>query len=198
MGTRNSDKHQLLRWTCTNQTTSWLVHILNTFGARTSNGQTQTHHGPNLGEATTFSLIVYFVAGHGTSIQMAFFLGVPKFPKLGLLQLWGPITLSTNLWLRWGLKQSCSPCWKLSNGMSYFTYMQGNLGDSRLLMVGSHIVNLTSSPSFGHNLYFWSPNRSCELISNIYVPRSFQWYEKRLNLMSFDPCNHLLKIWESI
>jgi len=35
-------------------------------------------------------------------------------------------------------------------------------------------------------------------ISNIYVPRTFQWYKKHLNLMSFDPCNHLLKIRESI
>jgi hypothetical protein len=35
-------------------------------------------------------------------------LRVPKFPKLGLPQLWGLITLCENLQLRWGLKQSCS------------------------------------------------------------------------------------------
>jgi hypothetical protein len=92
MGTRKSDKHQLLSWTCTNQTTSWLMHNLSTFGARTSHGQTRTHkthHGPNLGEATTFPLIVYSVVGHGTSIQMTLFPGLPsgspKIPKVGIL-----------------------------------------------------------------------------------------------------------------
>ncbi len=29
--------------------------------------------------------------------------GVPKFPKLGLSQLWRPITLCEDFWLRWGL-----------------------------------------------------------------------------------------------
>jgi hypothetical protein len=57
------------------------MHRWNTFGARMSNGQTQTHkthHGPDLGEATTFPLIVYYVLGHGTNIQMAF---CPENPK---------------------------------------------------------------------------------------------------------------------
>jgi hypothetical protein len=64
-----------------NQTTSWLVHSLNAFGARTSHGQTRTHkthHNPNLGEATTFPFILYFMDGHGTGIQMTFCLGTPK------------------------------------------------------------------------------------------------------------------------
>jgi hypothetical protein len=43
METRKSDKHQLLTQTCTNQTTSWLMHNLSTFGARKSHGQTRTH-----------------------------------------------------------------------------------------------------------------------------------------------------------
>jgi hypothetical protein len=50
---------------------AYLEHV----GAQTSHGQTQTHHDSNLGEATTFPLIVYFVLGHGTSTQMAFCFG---------------------------------------------------------------------------------------------------------------------------
>ncbi len=98
----------LFMQTCTNQTISWLVRNYNTFGARTNHGQTRTHkihHGPDLGEATTFPLIVYYVPSHETSTQMSFcpgtHLGVPKFPKLGLSQLWGPITLCINVRLRW-------------------------------------------------------------------------------------------------
>jgi hypothetical protein len=78
MGTRMSDKHQLFTRTCTNQTTSWLMH----FGARTNHGQTQihkTHHDPDLREATTFPLIVYSVLLHKAHIQMAFCLKTPKW-----------------------------------------------------------------------------------------------------------------------
>jgi hypothetical protein len=38
------------------------------------------HHGPNLGEATTFPFIVYFVVGHMTNIQMTFCPGSPEIP----------------------------------------------------------------------------------------------------------------------
>jgi hypothetical protein len=65
-----------------NQTTSWLVHSLNIFGAKTSHEQTRTnkiHHGPDLGEATTFPLIVYYVPLHEVNIQMTFCLGTPKW-----------------------------------------------------------------------------------------------------------------------
>jgi hypothetical protein len=82
MGNRKSDKHQLLTQTCTNQTTSWLVHSLNTFGATMKHGQTRTHkthHSPNLGESTTFYFIVYSVPLHEAHIQMAFCLGTPKW-----------------------------------------------------------------------------------------------------------------------
>jgi hypothetical protein len=99
------------------------------------------------------------------------------------------ITLCAYLRLRWGLKQSCNPLQELSNGMWQATYMQRNQGDSPFLVVG---------PSFGHNLCFRYPKRSCELILDIYVLRAFQWYKENFNAMSFDPCNHPLKIWESI
>ncbi len=84
--------------------------------------------------------------------------GVPKLPKLGLLQLWSPIILCVDLRSRWGLKQSCSPCRELSNGMSHITCTQGNRSDSWLLMIGSQIANLTLDPSFGHNMCFRCPN----------------------------------------
>jgi len=70
-----------------NQTTSWLMHSWNTFSVRTNHGQTRTHkthHGPDLGEATTFPLIVYSVPGHGTNTQMSFcpgtFIWSPEIP----------------------------------------------------------------------------------------------------------------------
>jgi hypothetical protein len=62
----------------------------NTFGAQMSHGQTRTHkthHGPNLGEATTFPLIVHSMHGHRANIQMAFCLetqsGSLEIPKVG-------------------------------------------------------------------------------------------------------------------
>jgi hypothetical protein len=61
---------------------SWLVHSWSTFGARMNHGQThthKTHHGPDLGEATTFPFIVFSMPSHGASIQMSF---CPETPKL--------------------------------------------------------------------------------------------------------------------
>jgi hypothetical protein len=77
-------------------------------------------------------------------------------------------------------------------------HKQGNQGDSRLLVVGSQIGNLTSNPSFGHNLCLRCPNGSCEPIVDIYVPKSFQWYKELFNPIGFDPCNCFLKIRKSI
>jgi hypothetical protein len=65
-------------------------------------------------------------------------------------------------------------------------------------MVEGQIVNLTPSPSFGHNLYFKCPNGSSEPILNVYVLRAFQLYKELLNPMSFDPYDHSLEIRESI
>jgi hypothetical protein len=53
----------------------------NTFGAQMNHGQTwihRTHHGSELGEATTFLLVVFFVLGHEANTQMSFFTGTPK------------------------------------------------------------------------------------------------------------------------
>jgi hypothetical protein len=60
------------------------MHNLNTFGARTNHMQTwthKTHHGPDLGEATTFPFIVYFVPLHEAHIQMAFCPGTPTYSQ---------------------------------------------------------------------------------------------------------------------
>jgi hypothetical protein len=125
-------------------------------------------------------------------------MGVPKFPKLGLSQLWRPITLCLDLRLRWSLKKSYSLHQKLSNGMGHATCTQGNRGDYWLLVVGSQTTNLTLGHSFGHNLCFRYPNGSCDPILDIYVLRAFQWYKELLNPMGFDPYNRSLKIQESI
>jgi hypothetical protein len=69
----------------TNQTTSWLMCNYNTFCARTSHEQTRphkTHHGPNLGEATTFPFILFYVFDHKASTQMSFCLRSPEIPKI--------------------------------------------------------------------------------------------------------------------
>jgi hypothetical protein len=124
--------------------------------------------------------------------------GVSKFPNLGLLRLWGPITLFANLQLIWSQRKSCSFHWDLFNGMWHATCTQGNRVDSRLLVVGSQTANLTPNPSSDHYLYFRCPNGSCEPISNIYFSRAFQLFKERFNPMSFDPFNCSLKIWKSI
>jgi hypothetical protein len=137
--TMKSDKHQLLTWTCTNQTTSWLVRSLNVFYARTSHGQTWTHktqHGLDLGEATTFPLIVYYVLGHETTPKCHFVPGLPsgtpEIPKVRTPTTFGPITSCVDLLLRWSLKHKCSSCWELSSSMWHTTFTQGNRGDSRI------------------------------------------------------------------
>jgi hypothetical protein len=205
MGTMKNDKHQLFTQTCTNQTTSWLVHILNAFGVRTRNGQTlihKIHHCPDLGETTTFppySILCAWSWGQHPNVILSrdSHLGVPKFPKLGLPKLCGAITLCEDFRSRWGLKKSYGPRRELSNGMSHATCTQGNWGNSWLLMVGNQFGNLIFDPSFGHKLYFKCPNESCNLILDIYVSRSFQWYKKLFNPMGFVPWNRSMKIRES-
>jgi hypothetical protein len=62
----------------------------------------KTHHSPDLGEATSFLLIVLFVLGHGSCTQMSFCpriprLWIPRFPKLGFPRLWRTIMFCENL-----------------------------------------------------------------------------------------------------
>jgi hypothetical protein len=145
--------------------TRWLVHSWSTFGARTSHGQlgftrlimTRTwgsHHLP------PYSILCASPRGPHPNDILSWDsqVGVPKFPNLGLPRFWGPITFCENLWLIWGLMQSCSLCWELSNGMWHATCMQGNRVDSWLLVTRSQTANLTLGPSFDHNLCFRCPN----------------------------------------
>ncbi len=87
--------------------------------------------------------------------------------QMGVPQLCGTITSGADLRSGRGLNQSYSPRRDLSNDMSHTTCMQGNQVDSRLLMVGSQIANLTFNLSFGHNLCSRCPNGSCEPILDI-------------------------------
>jgi hypothetical protein len=157
------------------------MHSCNTLDAQTSHKHTQihkTHHGPDLGETTSFLLIVFFFINHKGYIQMSFcHLGVPKFLKLGFPQLWRPIKFCENLLLRWGLKQNCNPNRDVSNDMWHATCTQVNQGDSWLLVIESQIGTLTPNPSFGYNLYFKYSNGTCEPILDIYIPKDFQWYK---------------------
>ncbi len=121
----------------------------------------------------------------------------PKLPRFGLLQPCGTITLCSDLWLGWGLKQSCSSCWELFIGVSHSTYTHRGEVDSRLLVVGSQIANLTPDLSFCHNLCSRCPNGSCEPIFDIYASIAFQCYKERPNARCFEPCNWTLKFWES-
>ncbi len=52
-----------------------------------------------------------------------------KFPKLGLSRLLGPIILHIDLWLRWGLKQSCSLRRELFNIMLHAHIKIGAIPD---------------------------------------------------------------------
>jgi hypothetical protein len=81
--------------------------------------------------------------------------------------------------------------------MSHVVYRQVNWVDSQLFLVRSQIGNLTPIPSFGNNLCFRYLNEQCKPISDIYVPRAFQWYKKRYKPLSFDPWNCFMKFRES-
>jgi hypothetical protein len=151
------------------------MHSWSPFGPRTSHGHTRTHkihHGPDLGEATTFPLILFSVINHMGYIQMSFFpktpnLGVPKFSKLGFLAFWTPITFCEDLRLKLSLNKSFSIRQEIFNDMLHTTCMHVFQGDSRLLEGGSQIDSLTPDPSFGHNLCYKYSNASCKLILDI-------------------------------
>jgi hypothetical protein len=72
--------------------------------------------------------------------------GVSKLSRFGLPRLWAFITSCSDLRLGWGMKQSCSSLWELSNAMSNSFYIRRIRVDSRLLVVGSQIASLTPGP----------------------------------------------------
>ncbi len=94
---------------------------------------------------------------------------VLKLSRLGFSQLCEAIASCSDLWLKWGLKQTCSSCRKLFNSLLHATCTHGSRVDSQLFMVGSQTANLTPNLSFCHNLCYKCPNGSCEPILNIYT-----------------------------
>jgi hypothetical protein len=100
-------------------------------------------------------------------------MGVPKSRQMGLLALWSPITLRSDLGSQCGLKQSCSSRQELFNAMSHSRIGHREEVDSRLFVVGSQTGSSTPGPSFVHNLCFRCLNEQCELIFDIYVSRAF-------------------------
>jgi hypothetical protein len=159
--------------------TSWLQLILHPFGVGTS-------HGPGLGGShhlPPYSILCVTLRRlhpNGTFSRDSQ-RGVPKLSRFGLPGLWASITSCSDLWLGWGLKQSCSSLWELSNAMSLSSYSRRIRVDSRLLVVGSQTASLTPGPSFAHYLGCRCPNGSCEAILDIYTPRPFRWYKEHPN-----------------
>ncbi len=123
--------------------------------------------------------------------------GIPKLPQFGLPRLWKLIIPSSNLRLKWSLKQTCSSPQELLNGVSHFTCTHRGRVDSWLLVVESQTASLTPNPSFDHNLCYRCPNDSCEAILDIYTLRPFQQYTEHLNARFFDPYHRVLNFRES-
>ncbi len=100
MGLGRSDKLQSLTQTCIKPTQNGkcIVGTLLVLGRPRATRTHKTHHGPDLGEATTFPLIVYSAPLHGGHIQMAFCLRLPsespKIPTTGT-----PVTLRAHNFL---------------------------------------------------------------------------------------------------
>jgi hypothetical protein len=132
----------------------------------------KTHHGPDLGEATTFPLIVFFVPSHYPNVILSQDSQI-ETPGMGTPTTFEAHNFFLDLQFRCGMKQSCSPCWELSNDMQHATCTKVNQGDSWLLVVRSQIGNLIPSP-YGHNICFKYPNGPCEPMLNIYVSRASQ------------------------
>ncbi len=95
------------------------------------------------------------------------------------------------------MRQNCWPSRELSKDMWHATYTHVIQGDSKPLVVRNQIDTLIFGLSFSHNLYYKYSNGSCKPILNSYVLKYFQWYNERLNPMSFDPSNCSLKFLES-
>ncbi len=114
--------------------------------------------------------------------------GVPKLSRVRLAGLWELISLGSNLRLELGLNQSYSSPRELSNALLHSFYKRREEVDSRLLVVGSQIVNLTLGPSFAHNLSCICPNGSCEAILDMYTSRPFQGYKEHLKASYFSLC----------
>jgi hypothetical protein len=75
---------------------------------------------------------------------------IPKLSQVGFSGLWELIFLSSDLRLEWGLNQSCSSLWELSNTMSHSCCKRQEEVDSRLLVVGLQMSKWLMWGHFGH------------------------------------------------
>jgi hypothetical protein len=123
--------------------------------------------------------------------------GVSKLSWFGFPGLCKVITLCPDLRLGWGLKQTCSSPWELSNGVLHSTCTHKGRVDSQLLVVGSQTASLTPGPSFYHNLCCRCPNGPWKHVFNICTSTTFQWYKEHPNARCFDLYNWTLKFRES-
>jgi len=123
--------------------------------------------------------------------------GVPKLSQFGFPGLWELITPDSDLWLGWGLNQTCSSPQELFNDVLHSTCTHRSRVYFWLLVVGSQTASLIPDLSFDHNLCCRCPNGSCEAIFDIYTSRPFQPHKENLKARCFDPCNRTLKFWES-
>ncbi len=158
-GTKKSDKQfSYSLESVSNQPTRWLILCWNTFGARTSHGQLQTHKTSH--HLPPYSILCTSPRGlHPNGfLSRDSRRGVLKLLRLELPPLCGAITSCSNLQSGRGLKQSCSSCQGLSNSVSHTTCMHETRVDSRHFMVGSQIASLIPGLSFCHNLCCRCPN----------------------------------------
>ncbi len=128
-GLKSLINNSLFAWTCTNQTTTWLMCSWGTLVHEQTIGKhefTRLTTVQSWGKPSPFPLKYTMCLATGLTPKCHFVLGLssgsPKFSKIGITVTLGPITLCANFRLKWGLKQSCSPCQELSNSMC----MQGN------------------------------------------------------------------------
>jgi hypothetical protein len=163
-----------------------------------SHAQTRTHkinHNMDLGEATTFPLIVFFVPNHMACTQMSFCIEILKIETLMTLK-------AHNFMCRTSIKmRSEAKLYPSSRAFQWYVVCHLHLRKSRRFLtfsVRDSNWQFDSWPFFGHNLCFEYPNGSYEPILDIYVSKDFEWFKKLFNSMIFDPCNRLVKIQESM
>jgi len=161
---------------------TWLVHIPGhpwVLGQATGTLDHETHHGPDLGEATTFPPFSILCVSPWRLHPNGTFCwdsrnGVPKSSRVGVPGLWTATAPRPKLGSGRVLNQSCSSCRELFNVVSHSSRQRREEVESRLFVVGSQTGSLTPGPSFVHNMGCRCPNGQYEVIFDIYVSRPFQ------------------------
>jgi hypothetical protein len=89
--------------------------------------------------------------------------------------------------LKCGLKQNCSFCQKLSNGMSHALWNQVNQVDSQLFLSEVKLAVWFLALLLAITCVLDIQMSKCELILDIYVSRAFQWYKERHKPLHLTP-----------